>query len=330
MAVISGVRIYIGEGLAAYNFGEEHPFGPKRYWAFLEEFERRGLNKRVQLANPATAKREQIELFHERRYVDRVQRASLVGTGYLDYGDTPAFRGVYEASATVVGTVLRSIDAVMADECDQAFIPIAGLHHARRDRAAGFCVFNDCGVAIEYLRKKYGIRRVAYVDIDAHHGDGVFYGFEDDPEVTIVDFHEDGRYLYPGSGFAEETGRGAAKGTKLNIPMPPASGDQEFLELWGHAEAFIDASRPEFVLLQCGADSLGGDPITHLAYTEATHGYVAARLRAIAERHCNGRLVAMGGGGYDLDNLAAAWCEVIEALLEEGAESEASEAADSS
>lgn len=317
MVEISGVRVYTGKALAAYNFGPEHPFGPKRYWAFLDEFQRRGLNERVQLASPATASRDEIELFHDRRYVDLVERASLSGHGYLDYGDTPAFPGVYEASATVVGTTLRAIDAIVGDECDQCFIPIAGLHHARRDRAAGFCVFNDCGVAIEYLRRRHGIRRIAYVDIDAHHGDGVFYSFEDDAELTIVDFHEDGRYLYPGTGFAEETGSGAAKGTKLNLPMAPASGDEDVLALWDHAEAFIEASRPEFVLLQCGADSLSGDPITHLAYTEATHGHIASRLRTVAERHCKGRLLAMGGGGYDLDNLAEAWCEVVEALLDE-------------
>ncbi len=319
MAAISSVRVYTGEALAAYNFGEEHPFGPRRYWAFLEEFERRGLHERVQLGAPASATREQIELFHTRGYVDLVERSSLRGHGYLDYGDTPAFPGVYQASATVVGTTLRAVDAIMAGDCDQCFIPIAGLHHARRDRAAGFCVFNDCGVAIEYLRSQHQIRRITYVDIDAHHGDGVFYGFEEDPEITIVDFHEDGRYLYPGTGFAEETGVGAAKGTKLNVPMPPASGDEDVLALWETVERFIESSRPEFVLLQCGADSLGGDPITHLAYTEATHGYVAGRLRMIAERHCGGRLLAMGGGGYDLDNLAAAWCEVIESLLEDPA-----------
>ncbi|MGD8207744.1 MAG: acetoin utilization protein AcuC, partial [Thiohalocapsa sp.] len=176
--------------------------------------------------------------------------------------------------------------------------------------------FNDCGIAIEYLRNRYDIRRVAYVDIDAHHGDGVFYGFEDDPELCFVDFHEDGRYLYPGTGFVEETGIGAAKGTKLNLPMPPAAGDSEVRALWPKAEAFIEASRPEFILLQCGADSLGGDPITHLAYTEATHRYVAERLQGLAQRHCDGRMIAMGGGGYDLDNLAAAWCEVVESLVE--------------
>ncbi|MFM1891597.1 MAG: hypothetical protein RLZ44_674, partial [Pseudomonadota bacterium] len=198
----------------------------------------------------------------------------------------------------------------------RAFVPIAGLHHARRDQAAGFCVFNDCGVAIETLRQRYGVQRIAYVDIDAHHGDGVFYAFEDDPGLTIVDLHEDGRYLYPGSGAVGETGKGAAKGSKLNVPMPPGADDSAFFQVWPQVEAFVDRARPQFILLQCGADSLAGDPITHLAYSSSAHHHAAARLCALANRHCDGRLLALGGGGYNLDNLADAWCAVVSAMLE--------------
>jgi acetoin utilization protein AcuC len=307
--------VFRGDALATYNFGATHPFGPRRYHAFLEEFERRGLDRRVKLGEPELAGRAIIELFHEPGYVRFVMDASASGEGYLDYGDTPSFPGVFEAAATVVGTVITAIDAVMGASCRQAFIPIAGLHHARRDRAGGFCVFNDCGVAIEYLRSRHGIERIAYVDIDAHHADGVFYSFEDDPHLFLVDFHEDGRYLYPGTGFAEETGKDAAEGTKQNFPMPPGSTDPEFFAAWEKAEAFIDACRPEFVLFQCGADSIMADPITHLAYTTAVHRHVAGQLREIADRHAGGRLVALGGGGYDPGNLATAWCEVISGLI---------------
>src|SRR5690606_12193159 len=187
---------------------------------------------------------------------------------------------------------------------------------ARRDGAAGFCVFNDCGVAIEAARRVYGIRRVAYVDIDAHHGDGVFYGFEEDPDALFADLHEDGRFLYPGTGSRSETGRGPAVGTKLNVPMPPGAGDEEFFKAWEEVEAYLDQARPALVLLQCGADSLGGDPITHLAYTEEAHAHAARRLRAVAERHADGRLRAMGGGGYGRRNLARAWTRVVDALAE--------------
>ena len=161
------------------------------------------------------------------------------GSGYLDAGDTPAFPGVFEAAATVAGTVLAALDDVVRGRCRQAFVPIAGLHHASRDGAAGFCVFNDCGIAIETLRERYAIQRVAYVDIDAHHGDGVFYAFESDPDLIFVDLHEDGRYLYPGTGSVEESGVGSAKGTKLNIPLPPQADDETFFRLWESAERFV-------------------------------------------------------------------------------------------
>lgn len=315
-AILPAVRVYLGEALAAYHFGPDHPFGPLRYPAFVAEFRRRGLDRRVQLGVPAQAARATLERFHTPAQVDRVMRASLSGSGLLDLGDTPAFGGVYEAAATVVGTVVAAVDAILAGECSQAFVPIAGLHHARRDGAAGFCVFNDVGVAIEHLRAR-GIERIAYVDIDAHHGDGVFYAFEEDPQLFIADFHEDGRYLYPGSGAAAETGHGAARGTKRNFPMPPGADDALFRARWPEAEAFLEAARPQFVLLQCGADSLRGDPITHLGYTSATHRFVTERLRSLAQRHCGGHLLALGGGGYDPANLAAAWCAVIEALIDE-------------
>lgn len=309
------VRVYLGAELGAYAFGAEHPFGPGRLPAFERALRRRGLDRRVDIGAPVRARDDELAWFHTREYIGRVRRQSAEGTGFLDYGDTPAFAGVYEAAATVAGTTLAALGAVVAGECRRAFVPIAGLHHARRDAAAGFCVFNDCGIAIEALRRVHGIRRVAYVDIDAHHGDGVYYGFADDPELLIVDFHEDGRYLYPGTGSAVETGEGAAAGTKLNFPMPPGADDQTFLDRWDEAERFLRAGSPEVIILQCGADSLAGDPITHLRYSEAVHAHVATRLCAVAGQCCSGRLLALGGGGYDLENIGRAWCAVVESLV---------------
>ncbi|MEN8205770.1 MAG: acetoin utilization protein AcuC [Pseudomonadota bacterium] len=307
--------IYIGDDLARYGFGEGHPFGPDRLGAFWQHACAAGLEQRVQQCTPVPAGRAVIERFHTEAYVERVIRLSATGDGYLDGGDTPAFQGIYESACYVVGSVLDAIERILGDECQQAFVPIAGLHHARRDGAAGFCVFNDCGVAIETLRAQHGVQRIAYVDIDAHHGDGVFYSFEEDPDLIFADLHEDGRYLYPGSGRETETGRGAATGTKLNIPMPPEAGDDLFYEAWARVEAFIDERRPEFILFQCGADSIAGDPITHLRYSPAAHGHAAQRLLYLARRHCQGRLLAMGGGGYNRSNLALAWTAVVQALL---------------
>jgi acetoin utilization protein AcuC len=308
------VCVYHGEALGRYGFGDGHPFGPDRLGAFWQEFLRQGLDQQVQVCAPVQAPREAIERFHTPAYVDQVIAQSASGSGYLDYGDTPAFRGVYEAAAHVVGTTLAGLERIMAGECRRAFVPIAGLHHARRNRAGGFCVFNDCGVAIETLLAIHGLDRVAYVDIDAHHGDGVLYGFEEDPRVFVADIHEDGHYLYPGTGFANETGRGPAAGTKLNLPMPPGADEAAFRPAWARVEAFLAAARPQFVILQCGADSLAGDPLTHLRFSVDAHVHAARRLCALADEHARGRLLALGGGGYNRDNLARSWSAIVRVL----------------
>lgn len=313
---MNNVCVYHGEELAKYSFGSDHPFGPKRHDAFINEFRRQRLHEQVTQCEPHECTQQQLEWFHTRDYVNKVMELSQVGGGYLDGGDTPAFVGMYNISSTVVGTTLHALEQVMAGVCKRAFIPIAGLHHARRDRAAGFCVFNDCGVAIEAARKQYQLNKVAYIDIDAHHGDGVYYSFEDDPDLIFADLHEDGHYLYPGTGFANETGKGKALGSKLNIPMPMGAKDADFMIAWDKAEDFVRAAKPEIIFMQCGADSLDGDPITHLQYSERAHAWAAERLCTIADECCDGRIVAMGGGGYNLDNLARAWCAVVHAFIE--------------
>ncbi len=311
----SDVVVYYGAALARYGFGHGHPFGTDRLEAFWAGMKREGLDQRVQVLPPCSASREEIERFHDSSYVARVMRLSETGVGLLDAGDTPAFPGVYEAAATVVGTTLDAVGRLVAGSARRAFVPIAGLHHARRGSAGGFCVFNDCGVAIEVLRAVHGIHRIAYVDIDAHHGDGVLYGFEDDPDLSIADVHEDGRFLFPGTGWRNETGRGAAAGTKLNLPLPPGADDDALFEAWELVEAHVDEAHPEIVLLQCGADGLAGDPITHLSFSKAAHRHAAARLCLLADRHCGGRILAMGGGGYNRRSLADAWCEVVRVFL---------------
>lgn len=312
----SPVVLVAGEKIARYGFPDGHPFGPDRHDAFMRELKSEALDGSVKRLEPRLATREELETFHAPAYVDLVIERSANGQGYLDAGDTPAFRGVYESACSVVGATLTALEAIMAGRTKRAFIPIAGLHHASRSHAAGFCVFNDCGVAAETLRRKYGVKRVAYVDIDAHHGDGVFYSFEEDPDLLFADIHEDGRFLYPGTGAATETGVGAAKGTKLNLPMPPGADDEQFFAAWAKVEAYLEATRPEFILFQCGADSLEGDPITHLRFSENAHAHAATRLCALADDMAQGRVLAMGGGGYNRRNLARAWTRVVRSLVE--------------
>ncbi|MEE9339302.1 MAG: acetoin utilization protein AcuC [Methylococcaceae bacterium] len=308
--------VYLGEDIARYGFGKDHPFGPMRHHVFEQAFYKQSLQEKVDVLPPQSTDQAILELFHTHDYVEQVKQQSIKGTGFLDQGDTPAFIGMFEAALSIVGTVCDAVDRLMNKEYKRAFIPIAGLHHARRHIAAGFCVFNDCGVAIEYIRYQYNVQRIAYIDIDAHHGDGVFYSFEDDPNLIFADLHEDGRFLYPGTGTVTETGIGAAKGTKLNLPMLPESNDDAFMQAWETVETFLLEQDVDFILLQCGADSIKGDPITHMAYSEKAHAYAAEKLCKLANQMCEGRLIAMGGGGYNHENIAKTWTAVVESMAQ--------------
>ena len=315
-----GTAVFFGDELGRYGFGGSHPWGTDRIYAFWKRLQAENLSN-IAVEQPETTTEETVLSFHDKDYVELVKMASKQCRSIpLDKGDTPSFRGIFEAALYVVGSTLAAVDMVMkgADSAgrmiENAFVPIAGLHHSRRDSAGGFCVFNDVGVAVIQARKKYGIKRIAYVDIDAHHGDGVFYEFVSDPLLFFADIHEDGRYLYPGTGSADETGVGEAAGTKMNIPLLPEAGDKEFFEAFAKVEEFVDASRPELIFLNCGADSLAGDPITDLRYSAQAHAHAAKTLRSIAEKHCSGRLVAVGGGGYNRTNIGNAWTEVVRSL----------------
>ena len=303
--------LLVGELLGKYGFPDGHPLGIDRQGAFMTAAVGRGLDRRCVIARPRLATAAELERFHTPEHVSWVKLRSSVGEGYLDNGDTPAFPGVYDRGAVVAGTALAGLERIMAGDAVRSFQPIGGLHHARRGRSAGFCVFNDLGVVIDTLRTRFGVGRVGYVDIDVHHGDGIYYPYESDAELIVVDVHEDGRFLYPGTGNARETGKGDAAGTKLNLPLPPGAGDDEFFAVWDAALAHLRRFAPQFLILQAGADGLAGDPLADLRFTPAVHARVARDLRKLADELCGGRLMAFGGGGYDLANLAAAWTAVL-------------------
>ena len=313
----SKILVVKDENISSYGFGDDHPFGPDRHGAFHRYLTDSGISNLVHLAASGyIAVREDIERFHTNEYIDRVIAHCQLGKGFLDNGDTPAIQGLYESSLAVVGASLFVTEEIISGRFKRAFVPIAGLHHAKRDSAGGFCVFNDIGVVIETLRKIHGVNRIAYIDIDAHHGDGVYYSYEEDPNLIFVDVHEDGRFLFPGTGFPEEIGIGPAKGTKKNISLKPGDGDVVFQENWSHIQAFLDDSEPEFFILQCGADSLLGDPITNLALSERSHYLAAQSLTVLAEKHAKGRIIALGGGGYNRDNIGRAWTQVVKAFVD--------------
>ena len=313
----SKILVVKDENISSYGFGDDHPFGPDRHGAFHRYLTDSGISSLVHLAASGyIAVRADIERFHTNEYIDRVIAHCQLGKGFLDNGDTPAIQGLYESSLAVVGASLFVTEEIISGRFKRAFVPIAGLHHAKRDSAGGFCVFNDIGVVIETLRKIHRVNRIAYIDIDAHHGDGVYYSYEEDPNLIFVDVHEDGRFLFPGTGFPEEIGIGPAKGTKKNISLKPGDGDVVFQENWSHIQAFLDDSEPEFFILQCGADSLLGDPITNLALSERSHYLAAQSLTVLAEKHAKGRIIALGGGGYNRDNIGRAWTQVVKAFVD--------------
>jgi acetoin utilization protein AcuC len=288
---------------------------PDRFKVFLEKAGKRSfLNKNTLVIKQSKPVELSIlKLFHTPRHIDFVKKMSDRGTGLLDYGDTPAFKGVFEIALHSVGATLDASLSVISGEASYAFNPAGGWHHARRDRSGGFCVFNDIGVAIEYLLRKELVEKVYYIDIDAHHGDGVYYPFEDYPQVYIFDVHETGRYLYPGTGFEWETGKGDAEGTKVNIPLNPLSGDDELLRAMDKAYEFGLEIEPDIIILQAGTDGIIGDPITHLQYTVDGHRKAVEIVKSLADKTSQ-RLVILGGGGYNIHNITEAWINILDVI----------------
>jgi acetoin utilization protein AcuC len=305
------------EGFLDYNFGPQHPLRPIRVKLTYELMRSKGIlqQESVEVVKPRLASREEILLFHEEGYVRLVEQYSKRGSGLLDMGDTPAFKGCYEASGLVVGASIVAADAVMSGGLSHAFNPSGGLHHAHPERASGFCIFNDPAVVIAHLKSRYKLKRIVYLDIDAHHGDGVMYGYYDDPRVLDIDFHESGNFLFPGTGFPDEIGKGEARGLKLNIPLPPSTGDEAYLEAFREVvPETLKRFRPEIILVQCGADGHLDDRLAHLRLTTNVYAEVVSQMHDLAHELCNGRLLLFGGGGYTLANVPRVWTVAFSTL----------------
>jgi len=305
-----------GKELLSYDFGPNHYMNAKRLISFFEAVQSSSLltDRRISVLNPRKATREELALYHDETYIGFVKKASERGTGLLDYGDTPVFPGIFEAASYVVGSSLAALDAVMKGEVTYSMNPMGGMHHARKNRAAGFCVFNDVGVIIEKSRREYGLARILYVDLDAHHGDGVMYDYYDDPNLYIADFHEDGRYLYPGTGFTDETGGSNAAGTKLNLPLRPGARDAEFLDKFQTMKEFVSALSVDLTIVQAGVDSIAGD-LSHLDLTMNSHLAVISFLKKRAASSSKGPLIVLGGGGYNPRNTSAVWLSIVKNLI---------------
>ena len=259
---------------------------------------------------------------HDATYIAAVRQAganpAAYGGGFgIGPGDTPAFSHMHEVSAEIAGATIRALDDVVAGEALRAFSPAGGLHHAHRDHASGFCVYNDCAIAIAHTIAENPGLRVAYVDVDVHHGDGVQAAFYARADVLTVSVHESGRYLFPGTGRAAETGSGAGVGFAVNLGLAPGADDVSYgLAFDAVIAPALRAYSPDVIVAQLGADSHWADPLGHIATTVEGQYRMAARLVAVAEKVCGGRIVATGGGGYDtFSAVPRAWACALAALL---------------
>jgi acetoin utilization protein AcuC len=308
------VIFFLGREYFRYGF-KNHPFSVERYKETLKEIERRSLLNRENIikVKPKMANENILKLFHSQDYINLVKKVSESGNGYLD-PDTPAFKGIFEVSSTVVGAAIEAVERILKGKENKSFNLVGGLHHAKENISSGFCVFNDVTIAIIYMLEKMKVEKVFYIDIDAHHGDGVFYRFEDDERVWIVDAHQDGTTLFPGTGFEYEIGIGKAAGTKRNFSLPPYSGDKELLNVLKETIELVEKAKPEILLVQAGVDGIKGDPLTQLQYSIEAYSKFINEINKISERVCEGKIVVFGGGGYNINNCKVAWANVLDIL----------------
>ena len=312
------------EELLKYKFNSDHPFNQFRLTLTVDLLKKINALSAHQISIPRIATEEELYLIHDPDYVNAVK---LAGLGQIsedraeNFGigteDNPIFPHMHEATSLQVGGTLTAVDLVMSGAVDHALHLGGGLHHGFRGKASGFCIYNDCSVAIKYLQKKYQAR-VLYIDTDAHHGDGVQFSFYDDPNVCTLSIHETGRYLFPGTGNINERGHGKGYGFSFNIPIDAFTEDDSFLDTYTSAiKEVAEFFKPDVILTQNGADAHYFDPLTHLSATMKSYRTIPKIAHQIAHQYCDGRWIAVGGGGYDIWRVvprawALIWLEMTE------------------
>lgn len=312
------------EDLLNYKFSKNHPFNQIRLKLTLDLLKNINAIEECHIIPPRKASDEELHLIHDPSYVNAVK---LAGQGNLpediceNYGlgteDTPIFQNMHEASSLLVGGTLAAVDAVMSGLAKHALHLGGGLHHGFRGKASGFCIYNDSSVAIKYIQEKYKAR-ILYVDTDAHHGDGVQWSFYDDPDVCTLSIHETGRYLFPGTGNVNERGQGKGYGFSFNIPVDAFTEDDSWLHAYRTAfREVAEFFKPDVILTQNGADAHYLDPLTHLSSTIKIYREIPKLAHEIAHEYCDGKWIAVGGGGYDIWRVvprawAMIWLEMTE------------------
>jgi acetoin utilization protein AcuC len=294
-----------------YDHGPQHPLRPERVlltWSLIRAY---GLDREshVRTIRPEPADDTTIELVHTAAFVDATRRAGHgeVGAwGRFGYGpgDNPIFDGMHEAAAAVAGASVEAARSVLSGEAVHAFNAAGGLHHAMPERASGFCVYDDPPIAIAWLLGQ-GVERIAYVDVDVHHGDGPQSIFYDDPRVLTISIHEFASWFFPGTGDADERGGPNAPGSAVNIPLPPFTGDDGWLAAFRDVvPGAVDRFRPDVLVTQLGCDTHVTDPLAQLELTTRAYRETAEELHDLAHRAAGGRWIATGGGGYQ-------WARVV-------------------
>lgn len=304
---MTGITAFIyHKNYLKYQFGPAHPFQPmreKKTFDLLKKLE--VFNKKAKYFKPKSASEKQLLLVHSKEYVEFVKRMSKVGKGFLDYGDTPATKGIYEGTCSRVGGSLLATDLIMKGKALHAFNPGGGLHHAKVDRASGFCVFNDIAITVRYLQKKYGLKRIAIIDIDGHHGDGTQEIFYFEP-ILKISFHRIG--IFPNTGFTNEIGEGKGKGYSVNIPLPTGTYGEAYLYAFNEIiSRLIEKYKPEILINQFGVDAHWEDPLVGLALTTKSYEELAKLMHKLAHEFCKGRYLILGGGGYNIPNVIKCW-----------------------
>ncbi|MFX1363530.1 MAG: acetoin utilization protein AcuC [Promethearchaeota archaeon] len=332
--MIEKVGLIYTEEYQKYNFGKDHPLRPLRLKLTYSLMEKLNLlkNQRLLIINPRLATQQEIESIHSPKYVEAVKKLSenpndksVIPYQYgLGPGDNPIFEGMYEASALVCGASIEAADTVWNDEeITIAFNPAGGLHHAMKNKASGFCIFNDIGVAINHLKKLKKDIKIAYLDIDCHHGDGVQWLFYDDPNVLTISYHQDGKFLFPGTGHITETGEGKGKGFSVNFPLLPGTNNKSFINLFRKtAPKIIETYSPDILITQLGVDTYFDDPLTQMGLSLSVYKDIAQTMKTIAREFCQNKWVALGGGGYLMTVVPRAWTIFLARMLDVEIENE--------
>jgi len=304
-----------------YNFGQDHALQETRVKLAYELMRSYGLcDGPAERVIPEPASEADILRVHDRRYVEAVKElsASPRADAYefgLGPGDNPIFAGMYGSAALQAGGTKRACELVATGARARAYNLGGGFHHAMPGKASGFCIFNDIAIGLRHLFDKGLVERVLYIDIDAHHGDGVQWIFYEDPRVLTISFHEDGRFLFPGTGFPDEIGRGKGKGYAVNVPLPPYTRDASYIHALDEiVPPLARAYRPDLIFTQTGADATYLDPLAHLKLTSRTYEAFGTLIDALSRELCGSRWVASTGGGYDLAACARVWTLIAAAM----------------